>query len=162
MPYSYNQLKQEARDFLLGQITPKDSVLDIGPGAGTYAYLLPEIQMDCLEIYEPYVSRFGLRQLYNVVHVGDARTFQHYDKYTYLILGDVFEHLSADDARAFLDKNSTKRMLIAVPYLFEQGEWEGNVHETHHQPDLTPRVMNDRYPELELVFCDNLHGYYTK
>lgn len=162
MPYSYNQLKEQARDFLLGDILNTDRVLDIGPGAGTYARLLPEIRMDCLEIYKPYVKQFHLGQFYNTVHIGDARTFEHYDWYSYLILGDVFEHLNSDDARAFLNKNQDKKMLIAVPYLFEQGEWEGNIHETHHQPDLTPELMRTRYPELELIFGDEQHGYYTK
>lgn len=162
MPYSYNQLKEEARNFLLGEIQENDRVLDIGPGAGTYARLMPEIKMDCLEIYEPYVKRFHLGLFYNTVHIGDARTFQHYDWYSYLILGDVFEHLSSDDARAFLDRNQDKRMLIAVPYLFEQGEWEGNAHEAHQQPDLTPAIMQKRYPELTLAFGDEQHGYYIK
>lgn len=160
MPYSYGQLKEAAREFLLGDLMETDRILDIGPGAGTYARLLPEIRMDCLEIYQPYVKRFHLGQFYNKVHIGDARTFDKYDWYTYLILGDVFEHLSSDDARAFLNKNHDKRMLIAVPYLFEQGAWEGNEHEAHQQPDLTPELMRARYPELHLIFGDDQHGYY--
>jgi hypothetical protein len=31
--------------------------------------------------------------------------------------------------------------MVAVPYMMEQGEWGGNIHETHYQPDLTPENM---------------------
>ena len=34
-------------------------------------------------------------------------------------------------------------------------EHEGNIHETHHQPDLTHDVMKERYPDLEY------YGYYS-
>jgi len=51
--------------------------------------------------------------------------------------------------------------MIAVPFLYEQGEWEGNVYETHHQPDLTPAIMQERYPELNLLIGDNAYGYYV-
>lgn len=42
----------------------------------------------------------------------------------------------------------------------EQGEHEGNIHETHLQPDLTPKIMEDRYPELELLYGSEYYGYY--
>jgi hypothetical protein len=51
--------------------------------------------------------------------------------------------------------------MIAVPYLYEQGTWEGNVHETHYQPDLTPEIVASRYPELNLMVGDAIYGYYT-
>jgi hypothetical protein len=50
--------------------------------------------------------------------------------------------------------------MIAVPYMYRQGEWEGNVYETHWQPDLTPEVMALRYPELKLLVGDAVYGYY--
>ena len=43
----------------------------------------------------------------------------------------------------------------------EQGEHEGNVHETHLQPDLTPAVMETRYPELKLLYANQYYGYYV-
>lgn len=42
----------------------------------------------------------------------------------------------------------------------EQGEHEGNIHETHLQPDLTPKIMEDRYPELGLLYGSEYYGYY--
>jgi hypothetical protein len=54
-----------------------------------------------------------------------------------------------------------KQYLVAVPYVMEQGEYEGNIHETHLQPDLTPENMLQRYPDLELLYGNNFYGYYT-
>jgi hypothetical protein len=44
----------------------------------------------------------------------------------------------------------------------EQGEYEGNTHETHLQPDLTPDLMKERYPDLELIYGNGQYGYYVK
>ena len=160
MPYSYSLYKDEIAAMLKGEIEPLDRVLDVGAGAGTYARLLPTIKMDCLEIHQPYVKRFHLGQFYQKIHIGDIRTFD-FDYYTYLIMGDVLEHLTFAEARAVLDRAALHRVMVAVPYRFEQGEWEGNAFETHHQPDLTPELMKQRYPELKLQFGDDNYGYYT-
>jgi hypothetical protein len=75
-------------------------------------------------------------------------------------MGDVFEHLTFNEARDLLTRMNGKRVMIAVPYMYRQGEWEGNVYETHWQPDLTPEVMALRYPELKLLVGDAVYGYY--
>ena len=53
-----------------------------------------------------------------------------------------------------------KKAMVAVPYKFEQGEEYGNIHETHHQPDLTVAIMYQRYPMLRLIYGDLRYGYY--
>ena len=57
--------------------------------------------------------------------------------------------------------SSGKLVMVAVPYLYEQGTEFGNVHETHLQPDLTPEVMATRYPMLHLLYGDEQYGYYA-
>ena len=52
------------------------------------------------------------------------------------------------------------KCLVAVPYEMEQGELEGNVYETHLQPDLTPDIMLERYPNLKLLIGNERYGYY--
>lgn len=73
------------------------------------------------------------------------------------------EHLSVEDAQWLMNflKIKGKQYLVAVPYVMEQGEYEGNVHETHLQPDLTPEIMLERYHDLELLYGNNFYGYYT-
>jgi hypothetical protein len=77
-------------------------------------------------------------------------------------MGDVIEHLSVDDAKKILDSisASNKKCMVAVPYLFEQGEEYGNVHETHLQPDLTHEIFLSRYPQMNLLYKDENYGYY--
>ena len=43
--------------------------------------------------------------------------------------------------------------------MMEQGEHEGNIYETHHQPDLTPEVLKKRYPKLKRAFENEYYGY---
>jgi hypothetical protein len=42
-------------------------------------------------------------------------------------------------------------VLVVVPYLYEQGPHGGNPFEEHLQADLTPEVMEIRYPMLRCV-----------
>lgn len=160
MPYSHPFYKSQIAAHIRAALRHDDRVLDVGVGCGTYAQLLAEIPMDGVEIYEPYVQRFDLRSKYKELFIADIRDFD-ITPYTYLILGDVFEHLTFKDARDLLNRIGSKRAMIAVPYLYEQGMWEGNVHETHYQPDLTPEIVAARYPELNLIVGDGIYGYYT-
>lgn len=160
MPYSYPHFKYEVKIHLEGTIQKGQRVLDVGPGSGTYARLCDRIPMDAVEIHAPYLRRFNLGIFYQKVYLGDIRTFD-VANYDYIILGDVLEHLTFQEARAVLDRIADKRFLVAVPYTLPQGEWEGNKYETHHQDDLTPEIMAERYPELRLLIGNSDYGYYV-
>src|ERR1035437_3330055 len=71
------------------------SVLDIGPGWGTYVKLLRtgEQEWHALEVFEPYVKKFGLGDLYDRIFVGDMRQFVPPGPYDAIIMGDVLEHV---------------------------------------------------------------------
>ena len=77
-------------------------------------------------------------------------------------MGDVLEHIPKYEAMNLVDRinSAGKKCLIAVPYLYEQGEYDGNVHEIHHQPDLTNEIFLERYPSMCLLFKDAGYGYY--
>ena len=53
-------------------------------------------------------------------------------------------------------------MIVAVPYELEQGIEEDNIYEIHKQPDLTPKIMEERYPMLKLLYKNDIYGYYIK
>jgi hypothetical protein len=55
---------------------------------------------------------------------------------------------------------TNKECLVAIPYTMEQGEHEGNIYETHHQPDLTNEIFLERYPCMKLLYKDDGYGYY--
>jgi hypothetical protein len=164
MPESYHFYKSEIRQYFKFHVGTYKKILDVGPGIGTYSNLLRSLgyQMDCIEIWEPYVHEYNLKDKYDNVHIGSIVDFD-ISAYDFIILGDVLEHLSTKDAKELINKidSSGKECLVAVPYEMEQGEYYGNVHESHLQPDLTPEVIKNRYPSLHELYANNFYGYYT-
>lgn len=169
MPHSYPEFKQEFKQHFVNNFEKLTKILDVGPGAGVYGKLLSQegYKIDCLEIWAPYVEQFNLHSIYDNVIIGDIRYFD-ISSYDYIIMGDVLEHLTFSDAKALLDKIEKNKIkcLVAVPYNYSQGASEGNVYETHWQPDLTPENVLTRYPNLkELEICKGhngnpFYGYY--
>ena len=165
MPHSYPFFKEDVKQWFIDNLPPGTKILDVGPGEGTYADLLEGLgyEMHAIEIYEPYVDRFYLKSKYKKVHVNNIMNFRPaLGAYDFVILGDVLEHLTEADAKILIQDIKDRNMgcLVAVPYMMEQGEWEGNIHETHHQPDLTRHNVLERYPDLELLYANELYGYY--
>lgn len=126
-------------------------VLDIGPGSGKWPKVMenrPAMRRDAhwtgLEIFPRYILDYELTRLYDRIIVDDVRNLRlmhdlRFDDdtpaYDLIIMGDVLEHLQPAEAeRVMLDlRRSGSALLIAGPIVvFEQGEWGGNVHETHH------------------------------
>jgi hypothetical protein len=161
MPYSYGEFKEDVKQHFLNYIPPTTKILDVGPGQGTYSKLLSNYNLDCIEIWEPYITQFNLQSQYNKVILGNINQFN-FLEYEYIIMGDILEHLSIEDAQNILNQINlnNQKCLVAVPYLYEQGEHEGNIYETHLQPDLTPEIIKERYPSLKLLFGDENYGYY--
>tara|TARA_R110001592_G_scaffold59740_2_gene181344 strand:+ start:2933 stop:3439 length:507 start_codon:yes stop_codon:yes gene_type:complete len=163
MPYSFNDFKIQIRYFFQKSIPKGTRILDVGPGAGTYWKALNDLgyNMDCIEIHKPYIKEFKLKEKYSNVFEGNIMDFD-ISNYDVIILGDILEHLSINDATHLINNISEqqKKCLVAVPYEMEQGEYKGNVYETHLQADLTPEIMLDRYPNLKLLIGNERYGYY--
>jgi len=164
MPISFYLFKTEVKQWFQDNVPTHKRLLDVGPGIGTYADLLESesYNIDAVEIYSPYIYKYGLIKKYDNVYCKDILEFSIVD-YDFIILGDVLEHLHKDQAIELIDKiiELGKDCLVAIPYEMEQGEHEGNIHETHHQLDLTPDVMTERYPKLKCIFSNEYYGYYT-
>jgi hypothetical protein len=165
MPYSYSNFDTQIRQHILESFPDRlIPILDVGPGAGKYAKLLPEFpNKDAIEVFSPYVERFALKSMYRHVLIGDIRSFVIWRGcYQLAIFGDVLEHLNVTDAQMVLSKffRVGCRLLVVVPYLFPQDSWEGNDFERHLQSDLTLEVMNERYPNLKLLCNDSQIGVY--
>ena len=164
MPNSYSYFKSDVKQWFIDNVPERTRILDVGPGQGTYADLLKDLgyRMDAVEVWAPYVDQFELRKKYDNVYIADIREFDVED-YDFIILGDVLEHLSTEDAQRLIDNIffSEKECLVAIPYMMPQdGEEYGNKYETHHQEDLTPEVMADRYPSLKKIYDNQWYGYY--
>lgn len=99
---------------------PHRRVLDVGPGHGKGAVLMREYLtgtpdvIDAVEAWEPYVGMFELEALYDNVFIGDVTASTWYEhgepvaaqqqlaNYDLVLLGDVIEHITLDDAMAML------------------------------------------------------------
>ena len=163
MPGSYDYYKREIKEHLVESLDLNTKFLDVGPGYGTYGNLLkPEFtNVYAVEIWEKYINQFNLKQIYKEVYLGNILDFN-FSEYDYLIIGDVLEHIEVDSAKLLLKKIEiqNKKCLVAVPYLYPQGEHEGNIYETHHQPDLTHEIFLERYPNMKCFIRNDKYGYY--
>jgi SAM-dependent methyltransferase len=155
MPTSTGQLKNETIKYIKDHYNSDISILDVGPGDGTYSRLLRDTypNMDCCEIFMDYMAEFKLQEKYRNVFISDICDFK-FDYYDLVIMGDVLEHLEKERAWKLLYEIYPKcgQMIVAVPYEFPEGLYGQNKYEIHLQPDLTPSIMAWRYPQLrELV-----------
>jgi hypothetical protein len=164
MPYSTGYLKGEIKEHFLKNCAPHIAILDAGAGCGTYSHLLRQnySNIDGLEIFPKYAEMFDLKNKYRQLFIADIRNFD-IDEYDYIILGDIIEHMSFEDANKLLEKinRKDKLCLVGVPYMYEQGAEFDNVHETHLQPDLTQEIFLQRYPYMKLLMGNHEYGYYV-
>lgn len=117
------------------------SVLDIGPGVGTYAKLLagPAVsRLTGVEIWPPYVETYRLRDYYDEIVLGDARKVD-LPPADVVIVGDVAEHMTESDALALWERcgaAAARAVYLSIPIVhYPQHEIEGNPHEIHVDED---------------------------
>jgi SAM-dependent methyltransferase len=134
MPYSSESGKQHIKNILAR--VKKDRVLDIGVGSGTYAKLLPGSEITGVEVWEPYVEKFGLKDLYKELIIEDARKvdYESLGHFDVAIAGDVLEHMTEDEAKELVEKlrSIADTVIISLPIgHYPQDEYEGNPYEKH-------------------------------
>lgn len=147
-------------------LLPTTTFLDVGAGSGKWADLLRPYfpAFDGIEIWEPYIEQYKLREKYRTIYHGLAQKLVlDLPPYDVIILGAVLEHFSAKDGVRFLDicLHKIKRAIIViVPYKTPQGAVNGNIYERHLQYDLTPEIMASRYPALMPLQTNENRGLY--
>ena len=167
MAYSYGFYKEDVAKYLKDNFSDMSKVLDVGAGCGTYYNYLHDYfkHIDAVEVFKPNIDNYNLEMYYDNVYNVDILDFK-YNKYDYdiIIFGDVLEHLSVEDAQNVLNYalDRCEEVIVAVPYELAQGVVEDNVYEIHKQPDLTPENVLERYPNLQLLYGNELYGYYIK
>jgi 2-polyprenyl-3-methyl-5-hydroxy-6-metoxy-1,4-benzoquinol methylase len=116
------------------------TILDVGAGEGTYATLLrpelPDTKFVGVEVWEPYLDTYRLHELYDHVVVGDIRDWSLVlPPVDVVILGDVLEHMTHDEAQDVWQRCRTLARLAvfaSIPIIYApQGAVNGNTHETH-------------------------------
>ena len=154
---SYGYGKREVCGWVLSTVPGSAAILDVGACDGNWRRLLPEYaNMDAVEVFPPNAEKLSN---YRKVYTADIRDFK-YDWYDLIIFGDIIEHLPVKDAQAVLEYAAPRcrDMIVAVPFLYKQGEIYGNPYERHIQDDLTPAIFAERYSGFE-VLCDPGHDY---
>lgn len=159
MPGSWPYLREPIKTYLTQNFSKHCTILDVGAGEGTYFNLLSDYfyKFDAVEIWEPYVEQYKLKEKYkNVYNINIIDfTFEWYD---IIIMGDVLEHLSASDGIALLSKifNKCTQLIVNVPFNLPQEEVFGNLYEKHLQPDLNHNIMSERYPMLKMLYVNEI------
>ena len=154
---SYYYGKPEVCAWVRKNFSDDATILDVGACDGNWLRLLPEYRnIDAVEAYFPNLSNL---KNYREVFYADIRGFE-YEYYDLIIFGDVIEHLTVEQAQAVLEyaKPRCRDMIIAVPFLYEQGAIYGNPFEVHIQDDLTAENFEERYPGFA-VLCNPGHAY---
>ncbi len=132
-------------------------IVDMGPGAGTYADLFrgltPEAAWCAVEVWGPYVEKYGLEDKYNEVIVADVRylDFIKLGPFDVALFGDMLEHMSAAEARDVLARAAMKSrfMALSIPIgHWPQNEIEGNPFEFHVEDNLSHADIQDIVPNL--------------
>ena len=154
MPHSHPYGKAWAAD-IYAVVKPL-RVIDVGPGAGMWSDAFRprwRSRWVGVEIWEPYVDKYGLREKYDDIVIEDARKYlvqEAPSKETLVILGDVLEHMPQDEAEELLRilKVNGCHRLVSVPIVhYEQGALEGNPHETHLWHPTHEWAMETLHPD---------------
>jgi cyclopropane fatty-acyl-phospholipid synthase-like methyltransferase len=125
------------------------TVLDVGAGQGTYLDLIrrdlgEKVNVTAVEVWEPYIDQFNLVNRYNKVIKDDVRNLENFS-YDLVILGDIIEHMTEDDAVILWDRISSqaKNAIISIPIIhYHQDAINGNPYEVHVEEDWnTERVL---------------------
>lgn len=165
MARSYEYFKEDIKKYLIDRFDLESTILDVGAGEGTYYNLLGDYfkNIDAVEVFKPNIDNFRLNHKYRNVYWVNIKDFK-YSKYDIIIFGDIIEHLDIKDAQKVLEYalKRCKEIIVAVPYQLKQGIEEDNVYEIHKQDDLTPEIMQERYPYLKLLYSNKEYGYYIK
>lgn len=144
--------------------TTGSRLLDIGAGWGKYRWLLPEYEMDAVEIWQPYVEKHRLDAYYRQLFIVDAAGFNYPRRYAAVIMGDVLEHLTITGAQRMIQQacRNADHVYVATPFQMPQDEVDHNPHERHIQDDLTASAMAQRYPQLQLLCRRDKENEHTK
>ena len=161
---SLNKGKKEAVQWIKENFEKGAECLDVGACNGKWFDLVGDyLTMDAIEIWMPNIQKYELAKKYRTVMCSDIIK-TNYLFYDLIIFGDVLEHMSVSEAQKVIEyaRPRCRDMLIAIPFLYEQGVKNGNPYEIHVQDDLTPELFEQRYPGFKPIFMSDNYAYYVK
>lgn len=165
MPFSTEVFKIEVIDHIKNTFNRTSTVLDVGAGSGTYSHHLRSYfhKIDAVEIFEPYVEEYDLRNKYDNVFIENILDFD-FSYYDLIILGDVLEHIDEKDAVDLINRlyDKCNDLIICIPYNSEQGVYYGNEYEIHRQTTLTEDSFLEKYKGFKTLASRYDYGIFIK
>ncbi|MDQ2814172.1 MAG: class I SAM-dependent methyltransferase [Actinomycetota bacterium] len=144
------------------------TIVDVGPGVGTYAKLLagPAVtRMIGIEVWEPYVHTYRLRDYYDELIIGDVRTVP-VPAADVVILGDVAEHMSAGEAAdvwAKCARAARRAVYLSIPIVhYPQQSIEENPYEVHVEEDWNHEKVMAHFAGIGASWVGDEVGVYER
>jgi hypothetical protein len=136
------------------EINPK-TVLDCGAGAGTYLDLIKSnmgngVIVLGVEAWYPSIIKYSLEERYDFIYPVDVRTITDF-KFDLVILGDILEHMSIEDATTLWSKiaKDATCALISIPIIhYPQGAVDDNPYEVHVEEDWTTEKVLQNFSNI--------------
>jgi len=148
MSYSLRSGKEQTLAWFRDNESKIKTVVDIGPGSGTYVELIRETGKCCvdahwvgIEIWQPYIDQFDLERRYNKIINQDVRTVDwgSLAPVSVTIAGDVLEHMTKDQAVTLVDQilSVSETLIVSIPirYMPQDEHAYENPHEAHVKDD---------------------------
>jgi predicted TPR repeat methyltransferase len=157
MPFSSGIGKEETLRWIKEIAPTITRVLDIGAGSGTYAKMLKVNHKVCnsahwtgVEVWEPYIEKYKLKDLYDILINQDARNLNWNDigQVDVTFAGDVLEHMTKQEAVELVEKilDHSRYLVISIPtMIYHQGEAHGNPYEVHVKPDWSHEEVKETW-----------------
>ena len=149
MAFSSSEGKLFFRDWLTRMFLENQvrTILDVGAGAGVYGIAAKEafheaqaiymkynyvdlphkgIIIHAVEIFRPYIERFGLNGIYDIIHVCPvAEIAERGANYDLVIFGDVLEHMVKEEALKvwYSFKQNSRFVYLSLPCKIEGKAW---------------------------------------
>jgi predicted nicotinamide N-methyase len=131
------------------------TVLDCGAGAGIYLDLIKKeignnVIVDAVEVWMPYIEQFDLANRYNSLYNIDLRKMSNFN-YDLVILGDVLEHMTENDALKVWDlvASQAKYAIISIPIIhYHQDAINGNPYEVHVEEDWNTEKVLQKFKNI--------------
>ena len=157
MSYSLKSGKEQTLAWFVKNQEQIQTVVDIGPGSGTYIHLIKEQAGCCanahwigVEIWAPYIEQFQLQKRYSEVINTDVRTVNWSQlNPDVVIAGDVLEHMTKSDAVTLVDQilAVAKTLIVSIPirYMPQDEQSYENPHEAHIKDDWSHEEVMDTW-----------------
>lgn len=144
-------------EYILDNVKKNEKILDVGFGSGIYCKMLRAFNyknIEGVDVYNKNISEMGLDQIYDQIYIENILDFD-FKYYDLIIFGDVLEHIELEHAKnllsSYINENKCNRIIVSIPYEYEQDEVYGNRYEKHLQSEVNKEFMEEHYPYLKLI-----------